>query len=168
MNEQNHDSLMARVFDTVVEWMKRDPQLRRFCSEDRQWRTWDGTQRDAELPTLNEMPCIRLTPRGDVMAWAVMGQVNNPSHSMTMNIDIETWVPGSNVRPSMELFEAILESLFPVQDTDRATALAEAMAAVGVSRRELLKAAFGDVAESGYVYGKGLYQLTFYLKTPVT
>lgn len=161
-----YDSLYCRVYETVIEWLRTDPQLKRFVSAERQWRTWSGQPRDIEMPSENEMPAIRLTPKGDMMMWHSTGG-SGPKHEFHMQIRIETWVKGTNARDSMELWEAIQDSLFPYYDSDRSSDLAEAMAAAGVSRRELRKAAFGDEYMGNCVYGDGLLELTLYPITPV-
>lgn len=99
------------VFRAIVNVLKCDPDLK---SVGVTWRLWEGVPADIEVPSIDQCPWIRLTPRtGPEDFWT-------PSELKgTLRIDAEIWVAGTCMDDLTNLWGAAQRALSPLDATRR-------------------------------------------------
>jgi hypothetical protein len=148
------------VFRTLVQVLQSDPQLASYVKT---WRTWTGDVDDANDPSIFELPWVRLSPIGDPEYMANVGQ-----HAAPFTVKIETLQDGTRIDDPMDLYQAIVDCLFP-GDRSVLTKLNNAHSTgKGAFKYSLKQPNFGQVelADGVATGGTALLQIGILLDTP--
>lgn len=151
------DSIIADAWDWFVTLLRSDAVLRSvLTSPERVWaglgERWDRDDRPSDA----QVPCVRLRPSPGPSDWsnAGTGSPARPAHSCPINIEVETWVKGTDVRASMELWEAIHVAMYPTDSTAR-TAVQTAMKAAHITNMRITRPAWGSAVDGEFIRGTG-------------
>jgi hypothetical protein len=116
------DAPETLAFRAVVRVLKTDPTLRGVGLK---LRAWEDSDKDLVKPTLDEMPCLILTPNLQASGWWSESQQRTD-----LLVDLELWMAGTNADDALNLFGAIRGAFWPTSDPARRAVVAAIMDAV--------------------------------------
>lgn len=113
------------------------------------WKSWTDSDDSALEPTLDQLPCVRVTPfTGNAERRAGRGIGKPASYRQTLRIELECYTPGPRVDDLGNLWGRIESALFGTTDQERA-AIHDRLGAVGARDMTLVRPAIPQAA-SGY------------------
>jgi hypothetical protein len=127
------------AFRAVVRLLTASPA----CLPVRTWKVWTDADDSAIEPTLDQLPCVRVTPyAGPVERKAGRGVGPPATYRSTLKLELEVFVPGCRVDDLGNLWGRLESAIFGPNT-------AAALGAVGVRDLWLVKPAIPDGA-AGY------------------
>jgi hypothetical protein len=129
------------AFRAAVALMQGSP----LCRLVKVWKAWTGDDDSATDPTLDQLPCVRITPysgRAERRAGGSMSQ-RTQTYSLPLRIEVEVWVPGARIDDLVNLWGRVEAALLGEDDVGRVRSI-NALAAANVKDALLIRPAFPE------------------------
>ena len=99
------------VFDAICARLRKDPDMQRLVASPASFYFWDGEEDESREPSIDAMPAIRITPN-----WGPTNRQTPREQLGWLQLDVELWTPGLDVRDMLDLSETLLPILCPVDN----------------------------------------------------
>ena len=141
--------------------LRADPALGRAVKT---WVTWDGDAADAEPPSSDMTPWVRVTPSGGPCA-RVFDNPTDGATEVPILVDVECAVADLSAAARFRFWDLVRTALLPTGDAKLAGIAA--FAAAGINDFSMTRSGYGidSATTDGLIVSKGQFQLLLTIET---